>query len=259
MDTTNSSYFVNSVAKGLSVLMAFDSQDRQMTITELEKKTNINKATVRRFALTLVDLGYLTITDNNKFELTPKVLDLAARYLESLNLPDIAHPILERISSVVKESTNLAVLDEAEIVYVVRVNAAERIIGTNLRVGSRLPYYATSLGKAISAWLPEDKRKEIWEQANIVAFTNNTITDFEEFEKELEEIRLNGYANGNNELEIGLRSIAVPIFNKKGEVIASINVSSNSIRTSEEKLKNEFLPLIIQGAEEINQLIKTFS
>lgn len=236
--------------------MAFDSNDRQMTLADLEKKTNINKATVRRFALTLVDLGYLSITEGNKFQLTPKVLDLSARYLESLNLPDIAHPILEKISTKVKESTNLAILDGPEIVYVARVSAAERIISTNLRVGSRLPYYVTSLGKAIVAWLPKEKRKEIWENANIISYTNNTITDFALFEEKLEEIRNNGYAVGNEELEIGLRSVAVPIFNKNGEVIAAINISTNSYRTNEKKLIEELLPILQKGADEINRYAK---
>src|SRR5699024_10903249 len=125
------------------------------------------KATVRRFALTLVDLGYLRLHQGRFFQLTPKTLDLGAHYLESLNLPDLAHPILEKIATQVKESTNLAVLDEAEIVYVSRVNAAERIIGANLRVGSRLPYYATSLGKALVAWLPEEERRQVWESATV--------------------------------------------------------------------------------------------
>jgi IclR family transcriptional regulator, pca regulon regulatory protein len=259
MERTESNYFVNSVAKGFAVLTAFDVNNNTMSLSDLEKKTEINKATVRRFALTLVDMGYLTLTEDNKYKLSPKVLDLAAHYLESLNLPDLAHPILEKISSAIKESTNLAVLDGSEIVYVLRVSAAKRIIGTNLRVGSRLPYYATSLGKALVAWLPVEERREIWQNAKIEDFTEHTITDFYKLESNFEECRRNGYAEGNDELEVGLRSIAIPIFNKKGEPIAAINVSTNSMRTSEEKIKERFLPLLISGVEEINRLMKTFS
>lgn len=258
MKRRESNYFVHSVAKGFAVLTAFDSRHSSMSLTDLEKKTGINKATVRRFALTLVDLGYLIQTEEKKFKLSPKVMDLAAHYLESLNLPDLAHPILENISATVKESTNLAVLDGAEIVYVLRVSAAKRIIGTNLRVGSRLPYYATSLGKALVAWLPKEKRREVWESGEIIPYTEHTITDFAELEADFENCRQHGYAEGKDELEVGLRSIAMPIFNQKGEPIAAINISTNSNRTSDEKIKSEYLPLLQKGAEEINRLVKTF-
>jgi IclR family transcriptional regulator, pca regulon regulatory protein len=251
----SSNYFVNSVAKGFEVLKAFDSSSTFLTLSELERKTGINKATARRFALTLVDLGYLKVQDN-KFCLSPKVLDLGAHYLESLTLPDIAHPILESIASRVKESTNLAVLDEAEIVYVSRVNAAKQIIGANLRVGSRLPYYATSLGKALVAWLPEEERRRIWNSTKIEAFTDYTITDFEQFEAHLKICREQGYAEGNGELEIGLRSIAVPILSRKNEPIAAMNISTNTIRSTEEKIKQAYLPTLLEGAKELNKLIR---
>jgi IclR family transcriptional regulator, pca regulon regulatory protein len=244
-------YFVNSVAKAFEVLKAFDSSSPIMSLTDLERKTGINKATVRRFALTLADLGYVRLLPDNKFQLSPKVLDLGAHYLESLTLPDLAHPIIEKISSQVKESANLAILDGAEIVYVLRVNAAERIIGANLRVGSRLPYYATSLGKALAAWLPEEDRRKIWESGKIEAFTERTITDFDEFEEHLEACRNQGYAEGYNELEAGLHSIAVPIFNRKREPIAAMNISTNTLRSSEERIKKVFLPVLLQGAEEL--------
>lgn len=259
MKKSESNYFVNSVAKGFAVLTAFDSSNNLMSLSDLEKVTGINKATVRRFALTLVDLGYLMITDQNQFKLSPKVLNLSAHYLESLNLPDLAHPILERISSTIKESTNLAVLDGTEIVYVLRVSAAKRIIGTNLKVGSRLPYYATSLGKALVAWLPAEKRRRIWESADVEAFTEHTITDFEKLEVNFDECRRKGYAEGKDELEVGLRSISLPIFNKNNEPIAAINISTNSMRTSDETIKKEFLPLLTTGAEELNRLMKNFS
>jgi IclR family transcriptional regulator, pca regulon regulatory protein len=244
-------YFVNSVAKAFEVLKAFDSRSPSMSLTDLERKTGINKATVRRFALTLADLGYVRLLPENRFQLSPKVLDLGAHYLESLNLPDLAYPIIEKIASQVKESANLAILDGAEIVYVLRVNAAERIIGANLRVGSRLPYYATSLGKALVAWLPEEERRRIWESGKIEAFTDRTITDFYEFEAHLEACRKQGYAEGYNELEVGLHSIAVPIFNRKREPIAAMNISTNTLRTSEERIKEVFLPVLLQGAEEL--------
>lgn len=250
-----SNYFVHSVEKAFEVLKAFDSSSANMTISDLERKTGINKATVRRFALTLVDLGYIRLLPDNKFQLSPKILDLGAHYLNALNLPDLAFPIIERIAANVKESTNLAILDGSEIVYVLRVNAAERIIGANLRVGSRLPYYATSLGKALAAWLPSEERKRIWEDGRIEAFTERTITDFNQLEAHLEKCRIQGYAEGHNELEVGLHSIAVPIFNRKGEPIAAMNISTNTLRSSEEKIREVYLPVLKEGAEELNRQV----
>lgn len=248
----NPSYFVNSVAKGFEVLRAFDSNSTEMSLRDLETKTGINKATVRRFALTLVDLGYLRQLPDNKFKLSPKVLDLGAHYLESLHLPDLALPVLEYIASKVKESTNMAILDGPEVVYVLRVNAAERIIGANLRVGSRLPFYATSLGKSLVAWLPEMERKKIWDSAKIEAFTEKTITTYEEFEAHLATCRSLGYSEGNDELEVGLRSIAMPVFNRKGEPIAAINISTNMMRSSEKQIAENYLPALIDGINKIN-------
>ena len=226
-----------------------------LTLSELTQKTGINKATVRRFALTLVDLGYLSLDHKNRFQLSPKVLDLGYHYLESSNLPDLALPILEEIASKVKESTNLAILDGSEIIYVARVNAAERIVGANLRVGSRLPYYATSLGKALVAWQPEMERKHIWDGAKIKVFTEKTLVNYEAFEENLAQCRLQGYATGDGELETGLRSIAMPIFNHKGETIAALNISTHMLRTSEEILLKTFLPVLKDGVQKLNKQI----
>lgn len=250
---TKPNYFVQSVEKAFEVLHAFDSSSMNMSLRDLENKTGINKATARRFALTLVDLGYLRLLPDNKFQLSPKILDLGAHYLETLNLPDLALPILESISEKVKESTNLAILDGPEIVYVLRVNAAKRIIGANLRVGSRLPYYATSLGKALVAWLPEHERLKTWESATIEAFTEKTITSYEELEEYFFKCRTQGYAEGNDELEVGLRSIAVPIFNRRGETIAAINISTNVMRSSEKQIEELFLPALKEGAKQLNK------
>lgn len=253
MEKNNNGYFVNSVAKGFEVLNAFTSNASTMSLRDLEEKTGINKATVRRFALTLVDLGYLRLLPENKFQLSPKVLDLGSNYLETLSLPDLSLPILQDIAKNVKESTNMAVLDGPEVVYVLRVNAAERIIGSNLRIGSRLPYFASSLGKALVAWLPESERKKTWDSATIEAFTEKTITSYEEFEAHLAICRSQGYAEGNGELEIGLRSIAMPIFNRRGLPIAAINISTNLLRSSEQQIADVYLPALKEGARTINR------
>ena len=253
MGENNSNYFVNSVAKGFEVLKAFDANSIKLTLSELSQKTGINKATVRRFALTLVDLGYLSLDHQNRFQLSPKVLDIGHSYLESLNLPDLALPILQEIALKVKESTNLAILDGSEIIYVSRVNAAERIVGENLKVGSRLPYYATSLGKALVAWRPEMERRKIWDEAQIKVFTEKTLVSYETLEEDLAQCRLRGYAIGDGELETGLRSIAMPVFNGKGETIAAMNISTHMLRTSKEMLLETFVPVLKHGIEKLNK------
>ncbi|MBM7586105.1 IclR family pca regulon transcriptional regulator [Bacillus pakistanensis] len=249
----NSNYFVQSVAKGFEVLKAFDARSSTLSLGELAQKTGINKATVRRFALTLVDLGYLNLMNDNRFQLSPKVLDLGHHFIESLNLPDLVLPILESMATKLKESTNLAVLDGSEVVYVARVNAAERIVGANLRVGSRLPFYATSLGKALVAWIPATYRRQIWENTNIEAFTEKTLVTFEKFEENLSKCRLQGFAYGDGELDEGLRSIAMPIFNRKGETIAAMNISTHTLRTTKESIFETYLPVLKEGAEKLNR------
>ena len=251
--TSHSDYFVHSVAKGFEVLQAFDSSSISLSLRELSERTGINKATVRRFALTLVDLGYLKIIQDKRFQLSPKILDFALHFLQSLNLPDLTQPILETMSATVQEATNLAILDGHEIVYVSRVNAANRIVGANLSVGSRLPYYATSLGKALVAWLPENERREIWESTTIEAFTPQTITAFDTFEEDLAKSRMRGYTIGDEELEQGLCSISMPIINHQGATIAAINISTQVIRTDKKKLLEIYLPVLQEGVKKINQ------
>lgn len=250
----NSNYFVHSVAKAFDVLNAFDASSANLTLSELSKKTGINKATVRRFVLTLADLGYVNIVDNNKFQLSPKVLNIGQHYLESLYLPNLALPILEKIANKVNDSTNLAILDGSEVVYVSRVNAAERIVGANLQIGSRLPYYATSLGKAIVAWLPETTRRQIWENTKIRSLTEKTLVNYEDFEKNIAQCRLQGFAYGDGELEEGLRSVAMPVFNRDAEPIAAINISTHALRTTEEMILETYVPVLKEGIKQLNKL-----
>lgn len=256
MKSRKSNYYVKSVEKGFQILNSFNKTDTVLDLTELSNKTSLNKATVRRFALTLVDLGYLLITKERKFKIGPKVLELSEKYLGTLNFPDLALPILEKLSDKTNESTNLAILDNGEVLYVARVHKAERILNVNLQVGSRLPYYATSLGKSLVAWLPENERKEIWQQNKISKMTENTFDNYSDFEKHLENSRKKGFTVSKNELEFGLQSIAVPIFDSNNNVIASMNVSTNILRVTEKTLLDIYLPELQKAGKELNEEIK---
>lgn len=223
-------------------------------MVDLERETGLNKATLRRFALTLADLGYLVRLPRNMFRLSPQILNLADAFLDALNLPDIAQPVLERASKVVKESTNMAILDGGDAVYVVRVNAAERLLALNLRVGSRLPYYATSLGKALVAWLPPDDRRQLWHETKVRSYTTRTLATERQLEQCLSRVRSQGYATADGELEIGLRSLAVPVMDWRGRVVAAVNISTR-VETPMDVLTGEYLEVLRGAAREISEQI----
>jgi len=249
-------YFVNSLEKGLRVLRAFDSADKQLTLSMLAEKTGLNKATARRFALTLVDLGYLKlIPPNSKFLLTPKVLEFSDLYLKSNDLTDIAQPILEDLTERTGKSTNIAVLDGTDIVYISWVISKSNFINLNLRVGSRLPYYATAIGKAIVSWLPLEERIRLWEASTVKPFTEYTIYDFDQLEREIIEIKEKGYAVSNQEYSDGLLSLAIPLFNWEGNVIAAVNISNYSVKMDMEEFVNAYLLPLKESGKQISSLL----
>lgn len=252
-------YFIQSVAKAFELLEAFDSESTAMSIIELEKKTAMNKATVRRYVLTLVDLGYLASTDNKKFKIGPKALDLGAKYLGSFSLQELSLPLLNSLSNEIEESTSIAILDKSEIQYIVRVNPSQRYLDFNIKVGSRLPYYATSLGKALVAWLPENVRKSLWNDTEKLGFTKNTLTNYDAFEISLAEIRNNGYAFSEEELELGVLAMAVPIFDSSNNVIAAMSVSSHMLRNSKENMLNMHLEKLLDASGGLSEKIKIYN
>lgn len=234
--TTGSRYFVLSVAKALSILEAFSRDQPRLSLTQLAQRSGQNKATARRLALTLVDLGYLQQDSAKQFALTARVLELGTRFLQSTAVTEAAEPWLGELAATVRESVNLAVRDGREVLYLVRVAAAQRILAVNLHVGSRLPLHATSLGKAL---LMDCDRKELlavlgpppW-----ATYTEATRSQPEALLADLAEARRLGVAVANGELELGLRSIAAPLRDGSGRIVAAINVSTPSLRVSSEQL-----------------------
>jgi IclR family pca regulon transcriptional regulator len=245
--------FMTSLARGLAVIRAFSDQRRSLTIAQISHKTGIPRAAVRRCLHTLKQLGYAD-SDSNNFSLKPKVLTLGYSYLSSTPLTVSALPFLNQISRTLNESCSLAVLDDNQVLYVAR-SATSRIMSVALNTGSRLPAYCTSLGRALLSHLPEETLDEYFAKVEIKAYTDRTVVSVKRLREILEDVRKNGYALVEEELEVGLRSIAVPVRGASGEVVAALNVGAQATRVSSRQMKEEFLPVLLRGAQEMAVLL----
>jgi IclR family transcriptional regulator, pca regulon regulatory protein len=240
--------FVESFEKGLRVLTSFDRGSPRMTLSEVAERTSLTRAAARRFLLTLVTLGYAS-TDGKHFSLTPRVLRLGQPFLHASPLPQVATAVLQRVSDELQESSSLAVLDGDEIVYIARA-AHRRIMAVNLGIGSRLPAFCTSMGRVLLAHASDVSAA--LGKAPLQAFTEKTVTNRKKLEALIDEVRASGHALVDQELEMGLRSIAVPVRGAGGEVVAAINVSGQAARVTLEDLRRTFLPVLQRAAESIS-------
>ncbi|WP_112137128.1 IclR family transcriptional regulator domain-containing protein [Glycomyces dulcitolivorans] len=244
----NSDY-VQTLARGLAVIRSFSAEREAMTLSEVAKETGLTRATARRFLLTLTELGYVRF-DGRYFALTPRVLELGFAYLSSLTLPEIAQPHLERLVAEVQESASVAVLDETDIVYVSRV-ATQRIMRVSINIGTRFPAVSTSMGRVLLADLDGEQLDAALAASEMTAFTSHTITDEARLRAELDLVRAQGWAFVDQELEDGLRSIAVPIRNQWGRAVAAVNVSSHASRTDLDSARRDLLPPLMATATRI--------
>jgi IclR family transcriptional regulator, pca regulon regulatory protein len=242
-------YFVQSLERGLSVIRAFGEDRPELTLSEVAAETDLTRAAARRFLLTLCDLGYVR-ADGRRFALTPRVLELGYAYLSSLSLPEIAEPHLERLAAEVRESSSVSVLDGDDIVYVARVPTS-RIMRVAINVGTRFPAYATSMGRVQLAALPEAELDAYLDRVELRPLTANTLTDPAKVRAELDRIRGQGWALVDQELEEGLRSIAAPIRDRTGRVVAAVNVSAHASRASKDAVRRVLLPPLLATAERI--------
>jgi IclR family pca regulon transcriptional regulator len=241
--------FVASLEKGLLVIEAFDATRPRLTLSDVAKLTGITRAAARRYLLTLAKLNYADF-DGRYFTLTPRILRLGYAYLSSTSVPARVQPFLERISEETGESSSAAILDGDDIVYIAR-SATRRIMSIGLGVGSRLPAYCTSLGRAILAYQQEDVIGAYLQRVRLEPRTPKTVTDKTEFRAILEATRAQGYALVNEELEFGLRSIAVPVIQKDGRVTIALNLSAQAGRISADEMKERFLPSLRAASEEL--------
>ncbi|GII85501.1 IclR family transcriptional regulator [Sphaerisporangium siamense] len=241
--------YVQSLARGLAVIRAFDVSNPELTLSEVARATGLTRAAARRFLLTLVSLGYVR-TDGRLFALSPRVLELGYAYLSSLSLPEVAHPHLERLVAEVHESASVSVLDVPDIVYVARVPTT-RIMRVTISIGTRFPAHCTSMGRVLLAWLPPPELEAYFAKAPLERRTGRTLTTRESLTAELDRVRAQGWAMVDQELEEGLRSIAAPIRDRSGQVVAAVNVSSHASRTTVQSARRDLLPPLLATAARV--------
>jgi IclR family pca regulon transcriptional regulator len=247
--------FVESLSRGLSILFALSESPSSLSLTELFQKLHLKKSTLQRQIFTLHQLGYLERDEGTKkYRLGRNILTFGFNVVRNMDLRKVAYPFLEATSKEIGETVNLAVLDGVEIVYVERIKT-EQILNINLQIGSRLPAYCTSMGKAILAFMPEGRVKEIIKKTNWLALTPYTILKKNDLKKELQKVREQGFAMNNEELAIGLRSVAAPVRNYRGEVMGAVNIAVPSSRVSLKRLEHEMAIKVMGTANKISQTL----
>lgn len=242
--------FITALARGLAVIMAFTNQQRQLSIAQISYRTGITRAAVRRYLHTLEVLGYVDCQDGRRYSLRPKIVSLGHAYLSGMSLAHWAQPVLDRFSQTMDEACSLAVLDGLDIVYVAR-SASSRILSPSLNVGGRLPAYCTSIGLVLLAHLQDGPLEDYLSKVRFTPYTSHTITSVPALKDALAQVRAQRYAVADQQIEIGLRSIAVPVRNSVGKVVAGINALLPVARLSVAQMEARLLPPLLSAAEEL--------
>ncbi|MGH8890259.1 MAG: IclR family transcriptional regulator domain-containing protein [Acidothermaceae bacterium] len=248
---------MQSLERGLAVIRAFDGDNPELTLSEVARAAGLTRAAARRFLLTLIDLGYVR-TEGRLFSLRPRVLELGYAYLSSLSLPEVAQPHMEALVAQIHESCSVSVLDGDEVVYVARV-PTHRIMRVAISVGTRFPAFATSMGRVLLAALPPAEAESHYTPEKVRQLTIRTVTDPRRLQTLLARVRSQGYCLIDQELEVGLRSIAVPVHDSDGMVIAAMNVSMHVSSRTANEIKHEILPKLLETAAEVEQDVRSRS
>ena len=241
---------VQSLERGLAVLQVFSRENPAPTLSEVARLAGTTRATARRILLTLERLGHVR-SDGRRFSLTPRVLALGWSYLSSLNLWEIAQPLMEDLVEETGESCSAATLDLPDVVYVARV-PTRRIMSITLGVGTRLPAHATSMGRVLLAALPTDELDAFLAGHPLEKLTDRTVTSPQALRTAIDEVRMQGWALVDQELELGLRSVAAPIQDAERRTVAALNVSAAASRVPLAKLRDEILPSLLTTADAVS-------
>jgi IclR family pca regulon transcriptional regulator len=244
---------VQALERGLAVLQVFSREHPALTLSEVARMADVTRATARRILLTLERLGHVR-SDGKRFMLTPRVLSLGWAYLASLDLWEVAHPLMQELVARTGESCSAATLDLPDIVYVARV-PTRRIMSITLGVGTRLPAHATSMGRVLLAGLPAEELGAYLDVTPLQRHTERTIVDRAALRTELDRVRENGWALVDQELELGLRSVAAPLRDAGGRVFAALNLSAAASRVSTDDLRGRLLPPLLETAGEISTAV----
>lgn len=247
--------FVKSLSKGFSVLEALAQAQDPLTLSELARSVGINNVTATRFCYTLIRLGFISRDSQLRYHLTPHVLSLGYAAIRRLDWRKVAHYYLEQLSKETRETVNLSVLNGQGILYLIRIKT-EKILPFDLHIGSQLPVHCTSMGKVLMAFAPQEQTSPILNMLNLRPLTHRTLTRLKDYLKELEETRKRGYAINDEELSVGLRSVAAPVQDAQGLTMAAINIAVPTKRFSRKALENVLAPQVMRTAEEISRALR---
>jgi DNA-binding IclR family transcriptional regulator len=231
----NKYFFISSFAKGMSVLELL-SDNESLTVTQVAKMMNINRASSHRFLSTLKELGYADKDDSSRYYLTSKVIELGMRVLDRFEIRKIARPFLQELSSKFNETINLGYFNGEEVLTIDKIDSTE-ILRMDAGIGGGEPAYCTSLGKAILAFLPDIQLEEYLQAIELTPYTPNTVISKDKLKEELMQIKENGYSIDDEELSVGLRCVGAPLFNHSGKAIYAISLSGPSIRMGSKRIE----------------------
>jgi IclR family transcriptional regulator, pca regulon regulatory protein len=248
-------YLVNSLVRGLQLLEEFTRERGSLSLPEIAERRGLNRTTAYRFIYTLRHLGYVELEpDTRRYRLGPKVLQLGFEFLHSQPLVTIAEPLLRELRDETGESAHLGVLDGDSVVYLVRV-PSEGVFSASVRVGARLPAHTTSMGRVLLAFLPPQRAEKLLADVGIFARPNRRAAAHDAFFARLEQVRLDGYIVSEQEYEVGVSSVAAPIRDASGEVIAAINASGPSARMTREVIDSRVVPAVQSFAQRPSTLL----
>jgi IclR family pca regulon transcriptional regulator len=252
-DSPSDPNFVLSLARGLQVIETFEGHLDGQSVANVARTTGLSRAAVRRLLMTLEQLGYAESTAC-VYRLKPRVLKLGFSYLSSTSLSSLAQPMLEQVTEITHESSSLSVLEGDEIVYLAR-SAAKHVMSAGLSVGSRLPAYCTSMGRVLLAALAEQQLTAYLEGLQPRPLTPKTVIDKEQLKRILRRATEEGYALVDEELELGLRSVAVPVRSRQGRIVAAMNIGVHAARVSTQECIDRLLPILQENAKNFAQLL----
>jgi IclR family pca regulon transcriptional regulator len=246
---------MGGLAKGLAVIRAFTREHAALTLSEVARSAGIPAATARRCLLTLEELGYVT-RSGRSFLLRPKVLELGAAYLESMNIEQVTKTHLEELARSTSDSAALCVLDGVEIVYVARASV-RTLLRLEAHVGSRFPAHATSTGRVLLAGVSVERLQAYFDTAELESLTEKTVTEPAKLRTLIDDCRRSGYSVVEDELAYGVVALAVPVYDRAGRVVAALNTSSHSRRITKSRLIRERLAMLQRVSQQISTDLRT--
>ena len=249
----NKTDIIASLGKGLRVLECFGADRPRLAISDVADATGLDRATARRCLLTLHEFGYADY-DGKFFSLTPRVLRLGMGALAALPLPQIVQPWLDHLSEQIGQSVSVSILDETDIVYIARA-AQRRVMSIGLMPGSRLPAHCTSMGRVLLAAMPDDEARAVIDASDLTPHTPHSLTDPDEIMAAVAEARAAGHAAVDQEVELGVRSLAVPVINSRGKTVAALNTGVAAVQQDADEIVRLYLPALLKVQEGLRRVL----